>query len=236
MESSSSSGSSRKLCAMVLASFTAAIPAGPDLFAQPQQPKEFQVVIQGESIKRVPIAIPRVAAGGGLASLAEEVHQVLADDLAYSGYFDIVDPSKFSGFKAPAPESPDLKPWRSIGADAVAVFADVKKKHSAHAMTADMDIAETARAAEFFLADGVIVTGTSTGRPADREEVAAVAAATSIPTLVGSGITPDNIAGFGRAEAFIVGTSPKREGLWSNPVDPARAAALVKAFATLGAP
>ena len=99
-----------------------------------------------------------------------------------------------------------------------------------------MDIAETAHAAEFFLADGVIVTGTSTGRPADPAEVKAVAAAVAIPTLVGSGITPENIAGFAAADAFIVGTSPKREGLWSNPVDPARAAALVKAFERLKAP
>ena len=86
-----------------------------------------------------------------------------------------------------------LRYRRQVGAEAVAVFADVKKKHSAHAMTADMDIAETARAAEFFLADGVIVTGTATGRPADRAEVEAVADAVSIPTLVGSGTTPENI-------------------------------------------
>jgi len=126
-----------------------------------------------------------------------------------------------------------LRYRRAIGADGVAVFADIKKKHSAHAITADMDLAETARAAEFFLADGVIVTGTSTGRPADPAEVEAVAGAVSIPTLVGSGTTPENVGGFGPADAFIVGTSPKRDGLWSNPVDPARAAALVNAFAKL---
>jgi hypothetical protein len=129
-----------------------------------------------------------------------------------------------------------LRYRRSIGAEAVVVFADIKKKHSAHALTADVDIAETAHAAEFFLAEGVIVTGTSTGRPADPAEVKAVSAAVGIPTLVGSGVTPENIAGFAAADAFIVGSSPKRDGLWSNPVDPARAAALVKAFERLKAP
>lgn len=129
-----------------------------------------------------------------------------------------------------------LRYRRSIGAEAVAVFADVKKKHSAHVLTGDVDIAETARAAEFFLADGVIVTGSSTGRPANPDEVKAVAAAVAIPTLVGSGITPENIAQFAAADAFIVGSSPKRDGLWSNPVDPARAAALVKAFERIKAP
>ena len=63
-----------------------------------------------------------------------------------------------------------------------------------------------------------------------------VAAAVAIPTLVGSGITPENVAQFAAADAFIVGSSPKRDGLWSNPVDPARAAALVKAFERIKAP
>jgi len=37
---------------------------------------------------------------------------------------------------------------------------------SAHAITSDVSLAETAKAAEFFLADGLIVTGTATGDPA----------------------------------------------------------------------
>ena len=61
-----------------------------------------------------------------------------------------------------------LRYRRAIGAEGVRVFADVKKKHSAHAITADVDLAETAHAAEFFLADGVIVTGAATGEPPTR--------------------------------------------------------------------
>jgi hypothetical protein len=60
-----------------------------------------------------------------------------------------------------------LRYRRAIGAERVRVLADIKKKHGAHAITADVDIEETARAAEFFLADGVIVSGTATGRAAD---------------------------------------------------------------------
>src|SRR5262249_56815194 len=82
-----------------------------------------------------------------------------------------------------------LRSRRAIGAEDVKVFVDVKKKHAAHAVTADVSIEETAHAAEFFLADGVIVTGTATGRPADPAEVRAVRAAVGIPVLVGSGIT-----------------------------------------------
>ena len=125
---------------------------------------------------------------------------------------------------------PLLRYRRTIGADHIRVFADVKKKHSAHAITADVDIAETAKAAEFFSVDGVIVSGTATGHPADPDEVAAVANAVSVPTLVGSGITPENLGAFPNADAFIVGSSIKRAGLWSNPIDMERARELVRKF------
>jgi membrane complex biogenesis BtpA family protein len=123
-----------------------------------------------------------------------------------------------------------LRYRRAIGAETVRLFADVKKKHAAHAITADVELAETARAAEFFLADGVIVTGVATGRPTDPAEVRAVAEATGLPTLVGSGVTADNVGEYAAADALVVGTSVKREGVWSNPVDPARAEALARAF------
>jgi len=123
-----------------------------------------------------------------------------------------------------------LRYRRAIGADGLRVFADIKKKHSAHAITADVDLAETARAAEFFQADGVIVSGVATGRPADPHEVRAVREAVGIPALVGSGVTPENMAGFGAADALIVGSSVKQGGLWSNRLDDARVRAVVRAF------
>ncbi len=128
-----------------------------------------------------------------------------------------------------------LRYRRAIGAEGVRVFADVKKKHSAHAITADVDLVDTARAAEFFLADGVIVTGPLTGRPADVAEVAAVAGAVAIPTLVGSGVTPANLAAYPRADGFIVGSAVKEVGLWSNPLDRGRVEAVARAFRALPA-
>lgn len=52
-----------------------------------------------------------------------------------------------------------LRYRRAIGACNIQVFTDVKKKHSAHSVTADVSIAATAVAAAFFDVDGVIVTG-----------------------------------------------------------------------------
>ena len=97
-------------------------------------------------------------------------------------------------------------------------------------MTGDITLEEAARAAEFFLADGVIVTGGATGRPADASEVEAVTQAVGLPTLVGSGITPENLADYWSADAFIVGSVLKQQGIWSNPPDPARLEAMIQAF------
>jgi len=123
-----------------------------------------------------------------------------------------------------------LRYRRAIGAESVRVFADIKKKHSAHAITADVSLVETARAAEFFLADGVIVTGSATGQAADPGEVAATSQTVAIPTIVGSGITPENLTRYASADGFIVGSALKHDGLWSNPLDPARVEAMARAF------
>lgn len=123
-----------------------------------------------------------------------------------------------------------LRYRRAIGAEHIRVFADIKKKHSAHAITADVDIVETAKAAEFFTVDGVIVTGVSTGESADPNEVNSVGRAVSVPTIVGSGITAENIHEYPNADAFIVGSSIKQDGHWSNPIDPDRTRALVRTF------
>jgi membrane complex biogenesis BtpA family protein len=126
-----------------------------------------------------------------------------------------------------------LRYRRAIGAQQVLVFADIKKKHSAHAITADVSLSETGKAAEFFLADGVIVSGAATGVPASPEEVRGVARVVGVPVLVGSGITAANLECYSTAQGFIVGSSVKQGGIWSNPLDPDAVRALVGAFGKL---
>ena len=126
-----------------------------------------------------------------------------------------------------------LRYRRAIDAERVLIFTDIKKKHSAHAITADVSIVETAKAAEFFLADGVIVTGASTGEPASPDEVRDVVRAARVPVLVGSGITPENLARFSSAHGFIVGSSVKQGGVWCNPLDRDAVRALAGAFTEL---
>ncbi len=126
-----------------------------------------------------------------------------------------------------------LRYRRAIGAEGVRIFADVKKKHSAHALTADVGLAETARAAELFLADGIVVTGTATGAEADPAEVREVAGAVALPVLVGSGLAADNLHRFAAADGFIVGSSVKGGGVWSGALDPDRCAAMAESFLKL---
>lgn len=123
-----------------------------------------------------------------------------------------------------------LRYRRSIDAEGIKVFCDIKKKHASHAITGDIDIAEFAHAGEFFGADGFIVTGLSTGKPTELDDVKAVRSATSLPVLVGSGVTPERAGVLGEyADALIVGSWIKAYGFWKNAVDPVRAAEMVKA-------
>ncbi len=133
------------------------------------------------------------------------------------------------GLLAQAEAGPLLRYRRSIGAQHVNVFCDIKKKHASHAITADLSIADCVEGAEFFGADGVIITGTATGKPASLADLAQARAATKLPLLVGSGVEPAQLAPlFQHADALIVGSWIKAGGCWKNPVDPRRAAELVK--------
>ena len=112
-----------------------------------------------------------------------------------------------------------LRYRHQIGADKLPVFADVKKKHAAHALTADLTIGDVAQGMVLHQADAVIVTGTHTGEPPDQEDLVAVRQATDLPVLVGSGVTADNYGDlYALSDGFIVGSALKEGGRWDAPV------------------
>ena len=112
-----------------------------------------------------------------------------------------------------------LRYRKAIGAEHIAIFTDIKKKHSSHAITADLSLAETVKTAEYFLSDGIIITGSSTGKAALIDDVKATRKETSLPVIIGSGITAENIGEYWPyADAFIVGSSLKENNDWKMAV------------------
>lgn len=134
------------------------------------------------------------------------------------------------GLMPTADAGPLLRYRKSIGAEAVGILTDIKKKHSSHAITADVTIAENASAAQFFGADGVIMTGPATGQPTALGDIDAARRGCTLPILVGSGATATTVASLlGKANAVIVGSDLKRSGDWRETLDPKRVDAFVKA-------
>jgi len=113
----------------------------------------------------------------------------------------------------------------------VEIFADV---HVKHAVTlGDWSLENAAQdTAERGLADALIVSGVGTGHSADMADVECVRqACPKSRILLGSGVNVRNVKEYLRlADGVIVGSSLKRDGKLSNPVDPKRVAALVKAM------
>jgi membrane complex biogenesis BtpA family protein len=123
---------------------------------------------------------------------------------------------------------------RHIGAERVRVWADVKKKHASHAITADISLGEMAATVEFMRGDAVIVTGSVTGEPPRIADVREAKSHCRLPVLLGSGVTDENVAEFYEAaDGFIVGSYFKERGLWSNAVERVRVERLTDAVRKL---
>lgn len=125
---------------------------------------------------------------------------------------------------------PLLRLRKELGAEKIKIMADIKKKHSSHSITADIDIVETAKAAEFFGADAVILTGASTGKAASEQELEQVKQAVSLPVFIGSGITEKNLTTFKSADGWIVGSALKEKGQWQNAIQFDAASRVAKVF------
>jgi membrane complex biogenesis BtpA family protein len=121
-----------------------------------------------------------------------------------------------------------LRYRRELGSE-VKILADVLVKHARPLGTPNLTTA-VQDTIERGLADGVILSGWSTGSPPSFEDLElAVAAAKGTPVFIGSGADLDNI---GRllpaADGVIVASSLKRHGKITEPVDPIRVSQFVE--------
>lgn len=108
----------------------------------------------------------------------------------------------------------------------VLIFADAGVKHAAP--LGDRGLAlETRDLAERGLADAIIVSGKATGHETTTEDVDIVRKNTTLPILIGSGATPENLHKvYAKVDGLIVGSAFKKDGKADNFVDEKR----VKAF------
>lgn len=123
-----------------------------------------------------------------------------------------------------------LRLRRTLGAEAIRIFADVDVKHSAPLAPRPLaeEVADTLSRGG---ADGLIVSGSGTGAPVDPDVLETVqAVAGDAPVWVGSGVTPATAGDLlRRANGLIVGTALKEDGRVDRPVDPERVRALITA-------
>jgi len=120
-----------------------------------------------------------------------------------------------------------LRQRRLLAADHVAVLADVLVKHALPLapLPVPMAVQDTLKRGG---ADGVIVSGDSTGTPVEPEILQqARRAAQGAPVLIGSGFGPATADHLGPlCDGVIVASALKRDGQLCNPVDPRRVAQL----------
>jgi len=127
-----------------------------------------------------------------------------------------------------------LRYRKNIGAENILVFTDIKKKHSSHSISNDVSIEETAHAAEFFLSDGLIVTGVATGKEADLDEIKTVKNNVKLPVIIGSGVNNKNVEKyFQNSDAMIIGSYFKKNGNWKNGIDGSRVKSFMKTIIQL---
>src|SRR5262249_40553671 len=123
----------------------------------------------GQEVKlaaKVPVGI-QILAGANIEAMAV-AHAAGLDFVRVEGYAyaHVADEGLIQSSAAKL-----LRYRKTIGATDVQVWADIKKKHAAHSITADVSLGETAETVEFMGADCVIVTGSVTGRPPTLEDV-----------------------------------------------------------------
>jgi uncharacterized protein len=177
--------------------------------------------VKGES--RLPTGI-QILAGANIEAIAV-AHAAGLDFIRAEGYAfaHVADEGLIESSAAGL-----LRYRRMIGAERVQVWADVKKKHSSHAITADISLVATAEAVEFMRGDAVIITGSVTGDPPRLQDVQEVKAHCQLPVLIGSGVDADNIAEFSQAaDGFIIGSYFKAGGHWANEIDVSRVEKLI---------
>lgn len=130
------------------------------------------------------------------------------------------------------PEAKQIVAYRhTIGADAVAIFADIQVKHKM-LLEHDKPLTVSAQQAIDASADAVIVTGAATGQETPLERITLVKNAfPHFPVYIGAGVNVDNVSQqLSIADGAFVGTSLKTK---YDTIDQEKVRLLTERFQTL---
>lgn len=125
-----------------------------------------------------------------------------------------------------------LRSRRALGADGIAIWADVDVKHSTPLGPPRPIAQEVEDTVKRAMAGAVLVTGQGTGKGVDVGELAAVKrAAGAIPVLVASGATLDALPALAKhADGVVVGSALRAGGVPGEAIDATLASAFADAY------
>ena len=108
---------------------------------------------------------------------------------------------------------------KNLHAEHVKILADVQVKHSTM-LSSNISIEQSAKDAVSNGADGILVTGSAIGVETPIEMIKRVQKVVNVPVLAASGVNAHNIKEqLQIADGCIIGSSLKKGGVISNPID-----------------
>jgi membrane complex biogenesis BtpA family protein len=124
-----------------------------------------------------------------------------------------------------------LRLRRALGAERVAIWADVDVKHAAPLGAPRPLVQEVEDLTKRALADAVLVTGEGTGKGVDFDRLAIVKQASDRPVFVASGATIATLPVLAKAsDGVIVGSALRVGGVPGGTIDESLAVAFAEAF------
>lgn len=118
---------------------------------------------------------------------------------------------------------------KAIGADNVAIFADIQVKHT-YPLLEGISLEQSASWAVGSGADVIIVTGAETGMETDAGALERVKKVVKVPVIAGSGVSKENVKEqYSVCDGAIIGSSLKQKKNLMNPIDYELAVEFMKA-------
>lgn len=112
-----------------------------------------------------------------------------------------------------------MKCRKELGLEHVKILADVQVKHS-HMLNSNITVEMSAKDAVSNGADAVIVTGALIGIETPIDMIKRVQKVVDVPVLAASGVNANNIhVQLEIADGCIIGSSLKKDGILTNPID-----------------